>query len=198
MAMRRQRGFNLIELMVVIAILGFLMAAGLPLVTDAIRDSRIRSAGESIIAGLRVAQSEALKRNTTVRFQLMSALDSSCVLSPAGPVWVVSTEAAAGKCDVSDPDTSPIPIRRDGGVVVGDVVMAADGNGAFCFNGIGRPVTGANCNGSLAETINFTSAGAACKADGGSTRCLRVTITSTGTIRMCDPAVTATGDPRIC
>ncbi|RYX88344.1 MAG: prepilin-type N-terminal cleavage/methylation domain-containing protein [Comamonadaceae bacterium] len=194
-----QRGFNLIELLVVIAILGILMAAGLPLVTDGIRDSRMRSAGESIISGLRVAQSEALKRNTTVRFQLTSALDSTCAISASGTSWVVSTENATGKCDVTDLETSPMPIRREGGAVSGDVTVLADGSGSFCFNGIGRPTTTPpGCNGTLAEVIDIKSSSITCKAEGGDGRCLRVTVSAAGTIRMCDPAVGDTKDPRIC
>lgn len=195
---RQQRGFNLIELMVVIAILGLLMAAGLPLVTDGIRDSRIRAGGESIMSGLRVAQSEALKRNTTFRFQLMSTLGSDCTISASGKAWVVSGENATGKCDLSDGEVSPIPMRREGAAASGDTTILADGEGSFCFNGIGRPVLGSGCNTSLSEMIDIKSSSTACKADGGTARCLRVLITSTGSIRMCDPAVSSAQDPRIC
>jgi len=183
---------------VVIAIIAILMAAGLPLVTEGIRDSRIRSAGESVIAGLRVAQSEALKRNTTVRFQMMSNLFNSCAISTTGTAWVVSAANATGLCDLSDTEVTPFPVRREGAVASGDVTLEADGTGSFCFNGIGRPVTGSGCNTALSETIELKSSTTSCKADGGSARCLRVLITTTGSIRMCDPAVSSAQDPRIC
>ncbi|MCC6472780.1 MAG: hypothetical protein IT514_03450, partial [Burkholderiales bacterium] len=40
--------------------------------------------------------------------------------------------------------------------------------------------------------------GGACAADGGPMRCLNVLVSPGGQIKMCDPAVAATGDTRRC
>jgi type IV fimbrial biogenesis protein FimT len=194
---RRQRGLNLIELMVVITILGALLAAGLPLIASGARDSRLRGAAESIVSGLRIAQSESLKRNGTFRFQMVTNLADDCAVSSTGGAWVVSRDAATAKCHLTDPMSDPFTLRRD--TLTGDVAVTADSTGAFCFSGLGRPTTGpAGCNDALAQSIEVKQAGGTCAADGGDARCLRVLVTTSGAVRMCDPAVNSLQDPRRC
>jgi len=62
-----RRGVSLIEAMVVIAILGLLIATGAPLLGDYMANSRLREAGHLLLAEALMAQSEAVKRNTTTR-----------------------------------------------------------------------------------------------------------------------------------
>lgn len=64
--MQRNRGFSLIELMVVIAILGLLLAIGIPSFATWLRNVQIRNAAESLQSGLQFARTEALRRNERV------------------------------------------------------------------------------------------------------------------------------------
>jgi type IV fimbrial biogenesis protein FimT len=83
--MLTQRGFNLIELMVTIAVLGILLMVGLPAFTDWMQNLKIRSAAESIQNGLQVARSTAIARNTQVSLVFPWTAISVHRLSPISP-----------------------------------------------------------------------------------------------------------------
>jgi type IV fimbrial biogenesis protein FimT len=63
---RAQAGFTLLELMVVVAIAGVLLAVAIPSMTDFIRNSRITGAANDVMAALHFTRSEAVKRRTPV------------------------------------------------------------------------------------------------------------------------------------
>ncbi|WP_287655570.1 GspH/FimT family pseudopilin, partial [Accumulibacter sp.] len=83
--MKPGRGFSLVELLVGMAILGVLLAIAMPAFSNWLRNARVRTAAESVQNGLQLARAEAVRRNTSVRFQLVTTLDESCVSDPAGP-----------------------------------------------------------------------------------------------------------------
>src|SRR4030095_14333779 len=66
----REFGFSLIELMIGLAIAGLLVMLALPGYSTWIADAQIRNAAESIASGVRFAQAEAIRQNTTVEFLL--------------------------------------------------------------------------------------------------------------------------------
>lgn len=72
MKSRSQQGMSLIELLVSVSILGILAAIGIPSFQQWVRNSRIRTAAESIQNGLRQARSEAGQRGTNVRFEMLA------------------------------------------------------------------------------------------------------------------------------
>lgn len=61
------RGFTLIELMVGLAIGAMLLMVGAPFFGDYINNSRLRESGNTLFAEALFAQSEAIKRNVTMR-----------------------------------------------------------------------------------------------------------------------------------
>lgn len=63
---RKTRGFTLLEIMVVVAILGILAAISLPAFRSFIVGQGIKSAAFDLMATLTLARSEAIKRNTTI------------------------------------------------------------------------------------------------------------------------------------
>lgn len=65
--LRSIRGMTLVELMVGIAVLAILATAAAPYLGDYVVNSRLREAGNLLFTESLIAQSEAVKRNTTVR-----------------------------------------------------------------------------------------------------------------------------------
>lgn len=194
-----QKGVTLIELVIGLAIIALLMAMAIPGFQAWIQNTKIRTTAESIQDGLQLARAEAVRRNTLVRFQLMSTADANCALSNTGTNWVVSRADATGQCNIAPSDTvNPMTIQGHSSTegATNITVNATDAAGGtaymIIFNGLGR-VT-ANDDGST--SINRVDISSAVLAPPNS-RPLRVVIGTGGNIKMCDPSVVAP-DTRAC
>lgn len=188
-----QRGFTMIELMVAITLLAFLLAVGVPGFTSWLQNTQIRTATEAIQNGIQLARAQAVQRNTPVRFQLMSTLDNTCAVSTTTSTWVVSQDAAASSCATAASDTTAPRIiqKRPAGDGSRNAVVAAS-QGAIVFNGLGRVTPAATV------TINISNpTGGTCVSASGPMRCLRVTVSPAGQVRMCDPQF-ASSDAQGC
>ena len=64
--MRRQAGFNLIELMVVVFIAAIMLGIGVPAFRDFVAGQRVKTAAFDFASALLLARSEAIKRNAPV------------------------------------------------------------------------------------------------------------------------------------
>lgn len=194
-----RRGVTLIELLVAMVILGFALAFVLPEVGLWLRGLEVRNAAESVRTGIERARMEALRRNTTMTFWLVSdtnkVLTNSCALSNSGPSWVVSGASPAGKCGAT-PSQTDDPMLVDGwsssdgsrGVQMSGLDGTGAGAASVTFNSLGQVLaTGAQL---MRVDISSTSG-----ASG--VRSLRVQIDAGGSPRMCDPSVSGT-DPRKC
>ena len=193
MNLNRQAGMTLIELMIGIVLLGILLALGAPTFSRWTQSSQIRNAAEAIHNGLMLARAEAVRRNTTVRFQFVTTTTGACALSDTGTNWVVSLDSPAGACDAAPSDNVAPRIVQVRSAAEGSRNAAVDAGGVslITFNGTGQATGGAPA------AINVTNpTGGACAA-GGPMRCMRVTVATGGQIRMCDPA-RAADDPQGC
>jgi len=197
----QQRGLTLIEMAVTLAVMALLLFAAAPNIGAWIDNTRIRNAADSLQSGLQLARGEAVRRNQSVTFWLVSSddpakLDNSCALSNASGSWVVSLLSPAGNCGVSDPTEAPMIVTSrpvgDGGGSVAVTAVQSDGTTAatqITFNGFGRI---ANTTDAI-NKIDVTGT-----HDGVEYRYLRLEISSAGLVRMCDPRVTNATDPRLC
>lgn len=204
---RATDGFSLIELMVALVVLAILLALAAPSYGLWLSNMRIRTAAQALQSGLQLARGEAVRRNALIRFQLTSTLDDDCVLSTSASNWVVSYDDPAGACAaptlnesfaVNDPLNNPAPRMielRPAGEGSRTVVVAA-GQPVITFNGFGRV---SNAAASLVQIDVTNPPAGSCVAAAGKLRCLRVTITAGGQVRICDPALAIAGnDPQRC
>ena len=190
--LQRQRGFTLVELMIAIALLGLLMALAAPSFSTWIRNSQVRSMSQTLANGVRVAQSEAVRRNRLVVFFLTNTQPGlAATAAENGVNWVIRWVPMPG-----DTVTATAPANEpyvEGGAIsdVGGGV-GVTGPAAICFNAQGRRVA------ATAATTGVTNA--VCTVDAaqplatydlvraGASRALRVTVSLGGQVRMCDPA----------
>lgn len=133
----RSRGLTLIELMIGLAIMAVLVAAAGPFMGDLVANSRLREAGNLLFSETLAAQSEAIKRNTTVR--------------------VTTTGALVQVIDMSNP-ASPVVLRER--TLPGGATAAS---GSFDFGSEGRPAPfGTAVSVNLSSTTGTCSADLRC------------------------------------
>lgn len=194
-----QAGLTLLELMIALAVAGFLMAMAVPSFSGWMAAARIRTSAESLLAGAQLARAEAIKRNALVRFQLTSTADNGCVLSASGNNWVISLDDPSAACAAAPSSTAAPRIiqARSGNEGTSNVAVAGlAGTSAASlvrFNGLGQLVSPAS---GFSVQLSLPAAGS-CRAAGGDLRCLQVRISASGQVQMCDPALPL-DDPEAC
>jgi len=121
---RPARGFTLIEMMVVVAILGIVLAVGIPKMTNWVATNKAASASEFYLEGFRLARQEALGHNAASRI-------------------VLTTNASTGQydwqVDICFP-TAAVPCSDTSGTW-SDTATAASGDpeGTDGFKSVARP-----------------------------------------------------------
>ena len=174
---RTSRGFSVLEVMVVVAIIGILLSVGVPSFFTYTQNMQIRSAAEQITAGLAIAKNEAIRRNSQAEVALVNNTG-----------WIITEVTSAGVRNVLQSRDA-----NEGSVNVSSTVQPA-GSAAVTFNGMGRVVS-VNDDGTPPLTqIDLTNLMISTATD---RRDLRIVIPVGGAVRMCDPKVSGT-DPRTC
>lgn len=183
--------------MIGLIILAILLSAGLPAFSLWIQNTQNRTAAESLLNGLQLARTEAVRRNADVRFNLTDATgliawNVGCVSATANcPATIQSRSGSEGTSNArAGIDTtaipSPAPATQFSTAITGGTGLPA----GVTFTGLGR-VPSANIGTDITR-IDITNASEA------SARRLVVTIGTGGTIRMCDPALSLSANPQGC
>lgn len=173
MRSKSQKGFSLIELMVVVIVLAIATSIAIPSFRNFIANTQIRTTTESIRNGLQVARTEAVKRNAIVRFTLNS--DKS---------WSVGCPTVTTNC----PATIQEKPSKEGSSATTTLTLTGTNN--ISFTSLGT-ITAAV--GQLSEVnVDSSAIPAAASTD------LKILIGVGGSVRVCDPNVSATADSRHC
>ena len=171
MTSRKESGLTLIEVAITITIIAILLMVGLPSFTEWTTNLRIRTASESVLAGLKTARTEAVRQNTIVSF----------VINAADPAWQVRRTDTLEVLAQSDFGSSPV-----------ETTLSPADTFAVTFNTLGIATN--NPDGSLPlAQIDLTVPESILAAENA--RNLRILI-SGGMMKMCDPNVS--GDARSC
>jgi len=205
--MLKQRGFTIVEALVVLTIFGTILAWGVPAFAIWLENTRVRGTAESILSGLQYSRGEATSRNAQVRFQLMSDLSSSCTRTATSATWVVdlvdpTDDSVESKCHLTPSDVNPVPpsilqkkAARDGAGTTR--VESVNGVSEVVFNGLGRvtPVPAEDIEFEVTGNVPFRCrvAGSA----GGDLTCYSIQVSAAGRIRMCSNSYPS-GDPQRC
>ena len=178
-----QQGMTLIEVAITMTILAVTLSYALPDFMEWTKNTQIRTVAESVQSGLQLARAEAVQRNTRVEFKL-----SDDVGTAGATGWTVRL-ANTGTAIQSKSD----------GESARDVTITTTPSGAdtVTFEGTGRHPSGATTNAdgtAFLTQVDVDSTGLTATAS----RELRIVVGAGGQIRMCDPNVSTTNDPRKC
>jgi type IV fimbrial biogenesis protein FimT len=211
-----QRGFTIVEVLISLVVLGVLLALGTPGFVEWLQNQQIRAAAEATLNGLQVARGEAVRRNTPVRFQIVSDLTSTCVLAsdsvsaPVSVSWVVSLADPTGACDANTDSGQPVPPpgrilqRRTSAegspnatatsvfVPSPPAAPVPQAASTVTFAALGNVIANADATPSIVR-IDVTNPNVSPSA----MRPLRLIVNAGGSIRMCDPSLAAS-DARGC
>lgn len=117
---RRATGFTMIELMVVVALTGIILALAAPSFTDFLAKKRVEGIASELDTDVQFARSESVRRNTAVRISFGSAnhcyvihtvgsTASSCNTTGASTIGTGATELKT----VQLPGSGPISLSRE-------------------------------------------------------------------------------------
>jgi type IV fimbrial biogenesis protein FimT len=183
-AATKARGFTLIELLITFTLIGILVTLGLPSFTQWIRNSQIRSVAEALQNGLRLAQTEAVRRNQAVVINFTNAAnpEKDPVLAANGKNWSIQTISSPL---IAQGATEFIRAGVFSDVASGVAVTSTPaGVKSMCFNANGRlmtPTSSATNECPSGSTVFFEV------TQTNADRPLKVYVEIGGKVRMCDP-----------
>jgi type IV fimbrial biogenesis protein FimT len=164
-----QRGFNLLELMAAVTVLGILVAVGVPSFTQMLRNNNAVASTNELVVALSAARSEAVRRGLPVAVCARTGPTTDvCRTGTAnnwGDGWLVFTDAAGNVGEVSAGDEI---LQRFDAAAAG-ITMLSNDRPVVRFGASGLPPSGAVdttftikhnvCTGNNQRTIKITATG---------------------------------------
>jgi type IV fimbrial biogenesis protein FimT len=188
---KRASGFTLLEMVVTMGIFAVLVALAVPTMRTWISNSKVRAVSDALQNGLRLSQSESLRRSRQVAFELTNNTTAPFTAVASGRYWAINTIPS-----MTDGTETSAFVESGVLAAVGSNV-AVTGPAAVCFNSVGRLVS----NTSTATTV---TGGASCTLPTigtppfwaynvnvtGADRPLQVKLSLGGQVHLCDPSKT--------
>jgi type IV fimbrial biogenesis protein FimT len=172
----RQRGFTLVEIMVVAALIAILLSVGVPSFVAFQRSSELRSSASSFLAAVQATRAEAMKRGVDA-YMIPASNDSWA----SG--WIVYADVDLNQSldrakDTVVMETGAIASRTSVATGLATASGFAGNSGSYIrFNGGGFSIDTSGAFRSGAIEFNVS----------GSTDRRRVVVNNVGRVRMCDP-----------
>ena len=181
----------MIEILVALAVIALVIGLGTPTALTWIQNLQVRAAANAMVGGLQMARLEALRRNTTVAFELTD---------PNSTAWHVCLfNTTLGNCSPGDLATSDAGGQANARAGVETV-----------FSDFASPL---NPGDNIPQLVAFDSFGRVSPQSptniaridlrnpmlsGTDERRMSIRISTAGQIRMCDPALSLAVNPQGC
>ncbi len=132
----RAAGFTLIEMVVTMTIFALLVALTVPTMRTWVANAKVRAVADSLQNGIRLAQTEALRRSRQVAFALTDSANPlpGFTASTTGSYWAAQTIPA-------DASESAVIVGSGPVTAAGTAITVTGPPVALCFNSVGRLVT---------------------------------------------------------
>lgn len=187
-------GFTLLESMVTLTVFAILTVIAIPNMRTWIMNNKVRGVADALQNGLRLAQTESLRRSRQVVFVFTDTPTPTAIplaAAAGASSWAVYTvpSMAAG---LEAPQF--IQAGELSNASTGITITSAPATSVICFNSAGRLV------GNLGATVTAITGGAGCNqpvgpqlftiaATSGGDRPMQVTLGLGGQVHMCDPNI---------
>jgi type IV fimbrial biogenesis protein FimT len=137
---KRAAGFTLIELMVTVSIFALLTVLAVPTMQKWVANAKVRAVADSLQNGIRLAQTEALRRSRQVVFALTNTQTPQTGFTASFANGVNTGSYWAAQTIPADPSESAVLVGS--GVILsnGSPVQIVGPPVALCFNSAGRLV----------------------------------------------------------
>lgn len=165
-------GFTILELMTAIAILGVLLAVGVPSFNEMARNNRVATQTNELVGALSLARVEASRRGLPVTVCAANAAQTACdnVTNWANG-WLVFTDRVGTPGVVDPPPAAGAPedeLLQTSRRMTQGMQLTTNGVAFIRFNPRGAPLTGngavlslvpQQCSGNQRRTITMSSTG---------------------------------------
>jgi type IV fimbrial biogenesis protein FimT len=190
---RMARGFTLIELMVTLVIFAILCLLVMPSFNTWIANNRVRAVAEDMANGLRLAQTEALRRSRQTVFALTTSANPAADGDTGGPDYTAADNGSAWAVSVakSTMDTNGVFVRGSAIADIGSGVNVT-GPAAICFGPQGVLVANDDSNTGVGAECDLPDTPPAQiykiqSASSAGNHPLQIEVGLGGQVRLCNP-----------